>query len=163
MATLDIQGHQVLVDDADIDLLSTRNWRVYNNSGRWYARSKGNVSMHRFLMDAQPGQIVDHRNRNTLDNRRCNLRFCTHSQNQQNRYCNRGTSKYKGVYRERNGWRAYIGFESKQIWLGSFSSEEDAARAHDRAAKIYHGEFAFLNFPCNQQFDSKKFLVPSNS
>jgi len=103
--------------------------------------------MHRLIMNAQPGQMVDHKNRNTLDNRRCNLRLCNHSENQKNRFVDVGTSKYKGVYREGNNWRAYIGFEDRQVWLGTFANEDDAARARDRAARIYQGEFAYLNFP----------------
>lgn len=151
MATLNIAGHEVLVDDADLELLLTRKWWVRDKGGGLrYATSRDGVTMHRFLMNAKHGQMVDHKNRNPLDNRRSNLRFCTHSQNQQNRHCNRGNSLFKGVWREGNKWRAYIGFESKQIWLGSFANEEAAARAHDRAARIYHGEFAYQNFPINQ-------------
>lgn len=151
MATLTISGLEVLVDDADLEVLATRKWWVQDKGGgRRYVVSKGGVPMHRFVMKAQRGQIVDHKNRNTLDNRRSNLRFCTHAQNQQNRHFNRGNSLFKGVWREGNRWRAYIGFEGKQIWLGSFDTEEQAALAHDRAARIYHGEFAYLNFPSNQ-------------
>lgn len=148
MAVLNIRGHEVLVDDEDLELIATRTWWIRCQSPTLrYAVTNKSLSMHRFIMNAKPGQMVDHRNRNTLDNRRCNLRFCNHSQNQQNRFCNRGTSKYKGVYREGNNWRAYVGFEGKQIWLGTYVNEDDAALAHDRAARIYHGEFAYLNFP----------------
>lgn len=150
MATLTISGLEVLVDDADLEMLATRKWWVQHRPGNFcYVMSKYGMPMHRFLMNAQRGQIVDHKNRNTLDNRRSNLRFCTHAQNQQNRHCNRGNSLFKGVWREGNRWRAYIGFEGKQIWLGSFDTEEQAALAHDRAARIYHGEFAYLNLPSN--------------
>ena len=151
MATLNIGGHQVLADDSDLELLASRRWWVsVMAKGRLVVVSKSGVTMHRFLMQAKPGQIVDHANRNPLDNRRSNLRFCTHAQNQQNRYCNRGNSLFKGVWKEGSKWRAYVGFESKQIWLGSFATEEDAARAHDKAARVYHGEFAYLNFPAQQ-------------
>jgi hypothetical protein len=156
MATLTIKGHEVLVDDSDLKLVSAYKWWLRDKgNGRLVVVSRANLTMHRLLMNAQPGQMVDHANRNPLDNRRANLRFCTVSQNQQNRHYNKGSSLFKGVYREGSKWRAYIGFESKQIWLGSFTNEEDAARMHDKAARIYHGEFAFLNFPVKETLNAQ--------
>jgi len=144
--TLTISGREVLIDDADLELVATHNWSVIGKGTCLYVKSHKCGYLHRFLMDAQAGQMVDHRNRNSLDNRRSNLRFCTHAQNQQNKQCKRGSSQFKGVLRDGNRWRAYIGFEGKQIWLGSFRNEDDAARMHDKAARVYHGEFAILNF-----------------
>lgn len=147
-AILAIKGHEVLVDKSDLELLANRKWWIGNNgSGRIFVTSTNNVKMHRFLMEAAPGRIVDHINRNTLDNRRSNLRFCTPAQINQNRRYFKGSSLFKGVYREGSKWRAYIGIDSKQIWLGSFANEDDAALAHDKKAIELHGEFASLNFP----------------
>jgi len=58
-------------------------------------------------------------------------------------------SKYKGVHWHKlhKKWAARITFERKQIHLGYFLSEIEAAKAYDRAAIKYHGEFAYLNFP----------------
>ncbi len=78
------------------------------------------------------------------------MRLATHSQNCYNKKIRKkGTSKYRGVSLERKTgkWRAKIYFNGKYMNLGSFEIEEDAARAYDAAAKIYHGEFASLNFP----------------
>ena len=86
-----------------------------------------------------------------MDNRRVNLRAATRAQNVRNRkkYTKSGSSKYKGVsWKKDNGkWSARIGLNNKSIFLGNFEKELDAAKAYDKAAKKYHGEFACLNFP----------------
>ena len=106
--------------------------------------------MHREIMEAKRGIIVDHINRNGLDNRKENLRFVSRSQNAMNseREGYPYTSKYRGVClgKRRKKWRAYICVGLKQKYLGYFYSEEEAAKAYDAAAKKYRGEYAFLNF-----------------
>ena len=82
---------------------------------------------------------MDHENGNGLDNRRENLRLATHSQNQRNRRRTRD-KVYKGTRRNGKKWVAHI-------VLGTFASEEEAARAYDHAATLLYGEFARLNFP----------------
>jgi hypothetical protein len=108
------------------------------------------VRMHREIMQPPEGVLVDHKNGDTLDNRRSNLRLATHTQNMQNRRKRKNTaSKYVGMWRdkERNQWAVRLTFNKKKIWLGRFDSEIEAAKAYDRAAKKYFGEFARLNFP----------------
>jgi hypothetical protein len=104
--------------------------------------------MHRLFAGA-PGMDVDHINGNGLDNRRCNLRPATRSQNNMNRAKRRGVSKFKGVSPKRGKWRAYLKTGKKQHNLGVFESEYDAARAYDVKAKEMFGEFARVNFPEN--------------
>ena len=89
--------------------------------------------------------VVDHINGDRIDNRISNLRGATHKQNSQNRPSRQGSSEYKGVcYRsDRSKWVADI--DGKRI--GSFNTEEEAAKAYDEQAQINHGEFAKLNFP----------------
>jgi hypothetical protein len=137
------------------------------NNFQWYAEIKGKLiyaarnvisadgkkiifSMHREIMNFPDGQLVDHRNSDTLDNRRDNLRLATRSQNNCNRRKTKSktSSRFIGVcfHKLHQRWCADIRHNGKKIWLGSFASETDAAKAYDEAAKKYHGEFARLNF-----------------
>jgi hypothetical protein len=108
--------------------------------------------MHRMVMKAPPDMLVDHINQNGLDNRRSNLRLATGAQNQRNahgRGIHRGkpsSSRFRGVSRSGMKWSAHISVNGKNIRLGTFRTEEQAARAYDTAARIYHKEFARLNF-----------------
>jgi hypothetical protein len=101
-------------------------------------------------MNVPPGILVDHRNGDTLDNRRTNLRLATCSQNSCNRQKTKSktSSRFIGVSFDKHKvvWTAYISFHRKRIWLGCFKTEIAAAKAHDEAAKKYHDEFARLNF-----------------
>ncbi len=94
---------------------------------------------------------VDHINCDGLDNRRANLRLATRQQNKCNSRprARRGTSRYKGVWwdKERRKWRAAVGYNGKTKHLGAFDNDIEAAKARDVAAKKYHGQFAWLNFP----------------
>lgn len=94
--------------------------------------------------------VVDHINGITLDNRICNLRLATTSQNHMNKRAKRnGTSPFKGVTRlvDTALWQAHIRVNGKQKNLGKYLRQEDAARAYDAAARAHFGEFARLNFP----------------
>lgn len=106
------------------------------------------VSMHRLIMNPPDGVFVDHINGDGLDNRRENLRLVTRQQNMANsRKRHVGQSKYKGVSQARNSprWRACIVVNKKQIHIGTFDDELDAARAYDRKAVELYGEHAFTN------------------
>jgi hypothetical protein len=148
-------GRVALVDQADANLVLRNRWHVYEvrRSGRThgpYASAfnrgiGGIVSMHK-LITGWP--LTDHLNHDGLDNRRQNLRPATTSQNRQNqRPPIGGSSRFKGVswHKRSRKWVAQMGGE--QHYLGSFASEEDAARAYDCAARQAYGEFAYLNFP----------------
>lgn len=106
--------------------------------------------MHRMIMNPPDGMVVDHRNGDTLDNRRENLRVCTPKQNLQNRKSEKGSSsRYIGVHWHTppGKWLATINPNKQNYSLGHFDSEEDAAIARDVAAQFFFGGFARLNFP----------------
>lgn len=145
------QDRFALIDDEDIPLVGGCAWYpMAQHNGKFYAQNADRQLMHRLILGAMPGQIVDHINHDGLDNRRCNLRFVTASQNQwHSRPGKRNKSGYKGVcFDKTHGrWKARIQALGKKHHLGNFPSPQAAALAYDRAALALHGEFARLNFP----------------
>lgn len=148
---LEISQEEVLVDDEDHKNLSVYKW--YNFKEGVY---NGYIYMARMIMNAPNWLLVDHRDGNTFDNRKSNLRLCTSSQNQYNqrKQKRKTSSQYKGVnfYSCTSKWRARIGLKDMfgrgyRKHLGFFTLEEAAARAYDEAARFYFKEFARLNFP----------------
>lgn len=147
------QGQVAIVDDWWFDELNQYNWQAVWNLGTksYYARRNSldhkTIIMHRVIAGAKRGEVCDHSNHNTLDNREENLRVCTSSQNNMNRGKKLGTSsEYKGVTPHGSGWRARIKISRMNHYLGTYKNPEDAAKAYDEAAKRLHGEFATLNF-----------------
>lgn len=136
-------GGFALIDAQDLPLVESRTWR---RGAGGYAES-GNDRLHQVLVGRELPEI-DHHNRNRLDNRRCNLRPCTTSQNQANREALPHSSRYKGVTMQRKTGRfeARIVFRRRSIYLGTFATESDAAKAYDHKAVELFGEFARLNF-----------------
>lgn len=141
----------VLVDNEDYDMLIQHHWFATKKGyvcGIIRTPSVKMVLMHRIIMAPPKGVTIDHINGNPLDNRKCNLRICTHAENSRNKgKPKNNTSGYKGVGVAWNyKFIASIGVNGKTIALGcSFETAEDAARAYNEAALKYHGEFARLN------------------
>lgn len=147
------RGLFALVDGKDYERLAKYKWHANKIGKTYYAfngRGRKQVSMHRLILGLTKGdgKLTDHQNHCGLDNRKCNIRICTHSENQHNLKSRKGSSKYKGVcwYKRRKKWYAYIHLGNKSIHLGSFYKEIDAARAYDQKAKELFGEFALTNF-----------------
>lgn len=142
-------GQICLVDDVDYPLLNKYTWYYQRNSnGNEYVGTMINnkkVYIHRLIMDARRGKVVDHINNNGLDNRRSNLRLCNQSSNLANSKARKGSSRFKGVSRFRGRWRAYIMLNNKQKSLGVYDYEIDAAKAYNKAARELFGEYSKLN------------------
>jgi hypothetical protein len=151
-----------LVDDQDYERVSQFNWFASKPTvtGRITAsrrvahptdpKKQQSLYLHRFILNAPPGLVVDHINGNGLDNRRCNLRLATHSQNHANvgLIANNKTG-YKGVSvcSKTGKYRVRVHLQGRQLWGGYFTDLIEAARAHDAKAKEVFGGFARLNFP----------------
>jgi hypothetical protein len=148
------QGLYARVDASDYPWLSRHNWCAKHDGHTYYAmrRRHGKVIyMHQEIMLPAEGYVVDHINGHGWDNCRRNMRICTRNQNMRNRAkCTRPcTSPYKGVSRNRKTGQciARIGYKGEKIYLGTFKTDREAARAYDRAAVLFHGPYARLNFP----------------
>ncbi len=160
MSYILIKGHEILIDDADLSIIDGWVWRLHQIKTNTYVRGyqKGkwkqkHFYMHRVLLNAQEGEDVDHRNGNGLDNRRCNIRTCTRTQNNGNMHAVRSkTSPYKGVdfYARTKNWRARITKDGKTHSLGYFDDIEAAAKAYRKKSLELYGEFS----------NSYKFEVP---
>jgi HNH endonuclease len=165
------RGYVALVDDEDYEWLMQWKWnyhRVKKNIGYATRTDRSSetgkqrtVRMHTAIMGTKTGFVIDHKNHNTLDNQKSNLRFCTQGQNVCNRDSrtkrdaprSRSFSQYKGVFQRikpgKNKWCARIYLTGKYKYLGCFENEVDAAKVYDRAARQYFGEFADTNFEKN--------------
>jgi hypothetical protein len=117
-----------------------------------YPEERRYMALPRYVLGEIPrGMYVDHINRNSLDNRRVNLRLATPGQNSANigpRKTAYRSSQYKGVHVTDVGtWTAKISYQGKIARLGTYAIEKDAAMAYDMAALEIYGEFAALTFP----------------
>ena len=154
------QGKEVWVDEEDYPRLSRFKWHAWRSalSRDYYARrnistngKRSLIYMHRDILGLPVGdkRKVDHVvPRQTLDNRRANLRLATSSQNLQNtRIRSDNSCGYKGVswIKEKNKYRAEISKDGIRRYLGYFASAREAAIAYNKMATLLFGEYAFLN------------------
>lgn len=154
MQTIPLTQNKIaLVSDGDYPLLMQWKWTYLDNGRSGYAvrwEKRRTIYMHRQIMQAAAGQVIDHEDGNGLNNQRENLRVCNTSLNQVNRATQQRAIPYRGVHRSKQTdrpWKAQIKAQRRVYHLGAFATQEEAARIYDRAALHFFGSFARLNFP----------------
>ena len=149
------QGKVALVDDEDFERINKLKWHATwsNFTHSFYAKhcdridgKTVNIKMHRYILNAQDGIVVDHINHNTLDNRRINLRTCTKAQNGRNRQVSKNKKlPYKNIYQRNNSFRVDISTsETGEFirYIATFRSLEEAIQDRNKKLKELHKDFA---------------------
>ena len=148
------QGYFTKVDDGDFEKLIKYKWHV-SPGGRLkkYPRAvRGNHSgnyfhMSRQIMNCPKSMVVDHINRDTLDNRKCNLRIVNRSQNLINSGYRKNLSGFKGVtwHNQNKKWQAKIIVKGKQIYFGLYDDKIKAAKSYDKNVTKLFGKYCVTN------------------
>jgi len=147
------QGCYAHVDDDVFEWARNHKWFAHIEGHIFYCERKQNrrvVRIHREIMETKPGERVDHRDGNGLNNLRSNLRNCTPAENGRNRKVNKNNSSgLRGVSwsKPHRKYHAHIRHNYELLSLEYFTDRPEAGIARDRAAIRLHGEFASLNFP----------------
>lgn len=134
------KGNKFYIDLEDLELIKPYYWEITCHG---YVRSicdKQEILLHRLITNCPDNMVVDHINHNTLDNRKCNLRIVTQTQNLMNR-CVKGVSWNSTVKK----WEVEIRKNHKRIRLGKFNSYEEAVSVRKQAEKQIFGEFSYDN------------------
>lgn len=161
------RGYKSKIDDEDYELVTRYKWhanpKTFKN-GKVYVRAAARIwhkeekryynwTLANWIMQPSKGLVVDHINRDPLDNRRRNLRICTQSENifnKESSNLNR-TSKYRGVHFDKSRahrkkhWMANLNHEGKSYRIGRFETEVEAAKAYNKLAKELYNSPWILN------------------
>jgi hypothetical protein len=157
------RGQNAIVDTADYNWLNQWNWSALpHRSGKFYAMRNGytkgkknceTILMHRVILGCKDDELGDHKDHNTLNNRKSNLRITNYVGNGRNSVKkSTNTTGFRGITsyitrRNIKRWVARIRDGKTNSYIGCYESAKEAAKAYDEAAKRIHGEFASLNFP----------------
>lgn len=140
------KGLVVIFDDADWPLVAPYHWYAQRHRHTWYALAnvpypdgtknkqgrsrRTTIKMHRVILNAKPGEQVDHDDGDGLHNSRSNIAIATHSGNQQNQHVIRSKTGAMGVYETRSGkFQAQAKRDGRSIALGTFNSVAEASAA----------------------------------
>lgn len=140
---------KILIDKNDEHLLKSYKWYFDKRKYTSYlvtSISGKTVRIHRLIMNAKAGEVVDHINSNGLDNRRKNLRICSQSLNMHNTRKARSKHGFRGIYKKTNTWSASLNYNKKTYKSHGFKTAAEAAAARDLLAIKYYGAAAKLNF-----------------
>lgn len=150
-------GKRTEIDIDDYDRVAAHKWYAAPNGTNIYAIREARVDgkqktvrLHRFIMNAPPDKHVDHINGNGLDNRRCNLRLCTHAENMLNKRVRQDSaSGFTGVYlnKQYGRWHANVRRGGVGHFVGVFDTCEEAVIARDAKIRELDGAFARLGMP----------------
>ncbi len=152
------RGLVAIIDEEDAERVCQYKWTAKQGQGTNYAHRGINgtsITLHRFILSAKRGEMIDHVNGNGLDNRKANLRFCSNGQNRANSKKQRTGvgyhSVFKGVSWDKGGkrkkrWLATVR-HNRKLYVRHCYTELAAARAYDELAREHFGEFAKTNFP----------------
>lgn len=144
------KGYMAIVDADCVHLVSSYSWHVKITQTGVYAMSTINgqtTYMHQLILPLTGRALVDHKDRNGLNNRKLNLREATHSQNQMNRKQSAVfTSKHKGVYWSKRDkkWAVRIQIDKARHFVGLFENEDEAVSAYKEVSEKLHSGFTVV-------------------
>ncbi len=126
--------YQIEIDKEDLEKISKYRWRIDQATGYVYSDFLGKkIYLHRFIMNvhnSKDGKVIDHKNRNKLDNRRANLRICTHAQNLRNlSICSNSNTGYRNIYRKGKKFCLMSNYQGHVTYFGTYSSIQEALNA----------------------------------
>lgn len=152
-ATIAIGDQHVVIDAADVDLVLARRWSaIKNRCGTYYFTcalpGRRTAYLHKVLGRVPDGMLGDHRDGDTHNNRRANIRAAFGALNNANmkKASDKG-SRYKGVWRDHNSWCTELRLNGRRVFRHNCTSELRAALIYDIIARLLFGEFACVNFP----------------
>jgi len=142
------------IDIGDIGLVSDMRWSADVRGDLVYVKAysqEDNVRkthyMHSLISGTPKGMVTDHINKNTLDNRRSNLRVCTYGENMMNKVVQKECGRnYVGVFLKPDckSWRCSINFKGEVVFKGKYRTEKEAVKGRAVAFIKYFGEFLNL-------------------
>ena len=165
MKMIPVSDKFAMVDDEDYPILSRFKWRIHTGKHTTYARSSISyedsnddtkaIFMHRLIMGCK-NKMIDHKDGNGLNNQKSNIRYASCAENVYNSKLGRIVGA--ALDKRHNVWNSFISFNNKKYNIGTFKTQEEAAEARDKAAIVFHGDFASLNYPEKDYiFDKEEF------